>query len=53
MGSAACSTRVAGSRNLAHLVVVVVLVFVVVIVVVKILRFGRCRYLKVPTTAKA
>ncbi len=34
MGSAACSTSAAGSRNLAHLVVVVVLVFVVVVVVV-------------------
>jgi hypothetical protein len=33
MGSAACSTSVAGSRNLAHLVVVVVLVFVVIVVV--------------------
>ncbi len=34
MGSAARSTSAAGSRNLAHLVVVVILVFVVVIVII-------------------
>jgi hypothetical protein len=34
MGSAACSTSAAGSKNSAHLVVIVVLVFVVVIVIV-------------------
>jgi hypothetical protein len=36
MGSAARSTSAAGSRNLAHLVVIVILFFVVIIIVIVI-----------------
>jgi hypothetical protein len=39
MGSLACSTSAAGSRNLAHLVVIVILVLVVVVVIVIVFAF--------------
>ncbi len=37
MGSMARSTSAAGSRNLAHFIVVVILIFVVVIVVIVVI----------------